>query len=569
VKRPGRIALAALSVMLVALLLPGVEHAAAQGTGGGTGGGTPGTPAGGTSPTGGFGADEGTSRSSDRDLVTGEHTAPSSETGSTLYQIPGRNSFPLAGPVDPATYRVGPGDLLLLQFWGRMSQSVALEVSPEGTLMVPNGGTVRVDGRTLSDVRDEVLARLKGRFIGVNMDLRLARPRMFRVYATGQVRQPGPMVASGAERVGDLLTAGMFAEGASTRRIELIHTDGSREDCDLQLFLGTGDGRFNPRLQDGDVIQVPSATEQIWAQGAVARPGKYELGVRDSLRTLLRLAGDPLPSADVNKVLLVRFTDPFRPDSVWLSLGDIYTRKVNLGLRDGDRLYVYFVPQYHEQREASIVGEVRRPGVYPILEGQTRVSYLVQQAYGFLPSADLSSIRVHRRNPVAGEKDPELDRLLRLSRHELTNSEYENLRTRLSGLREDYRVDWTRVQGNQDLDLLLRDGDIVRVERLVSSIRVDGEVRRPGIVNFAAGARIEDYIDEAGGFTDRAWRGKVRVTRAVTGQTLLARNVKRLDPGDFVWVPEKPDVTVWEQAKDVLTALASVATIVIAIRSVR
>src|SRR5262249_33430502 len=104
---------------------------------------------------------------------------------------------------------------------------------------------------------------------------------------------------------------------------------------------------------------------------------------------------------------------------------------------------------------------------------------------------------------------------------------------------------------------------------LVSSIRVDGEVRRPGVLNFVSGQRVSDYIRSAGGYTDRAWQGKVRVTRAVTGQTLLARNVRALDPGDLVWVPEKPDVTTWEQAKEVLTALASVATIVIAIRSVR
>jgi protein involved in polysaccharide export with SLBB domain len=471
--------------------------------------------------------------------------------------------------VDPAIYRVGPGDVLLLQFWGRLSQSVPLEVSPEGTLMVPNGGTLIVNGRTLTDVRADVLAKLRGRFIGVNMDLRLARPRIFRIYATGQVRSPGPVDASGGQRVGDILGPAMFAEGASRRRIEVRHSDGSREDCDLDLFLATGDESFNPWLRDGDVIQVPSATEMIWAQGAVARPGRYELGVRDSLRTLLRLAGDPLPAAEENRVLLVHFTDPYRPDSVWMSLGDVYSRHKNPQLQDGDRLYVYFIPQYHEQREASISGEVRRPGVYPIIEGTTRLSYLVQQAYGFLPFADLSSIRVHRRTPAAGEKDPELDRLLRLSRNELTASEYENLRTRLSGLREDYRVDWTRLQGNRGLDLLLRDGDVVRVERLVSSIRVDGEVRRPGIVNFVQGKKVGDYIRQAGGYTNRAWTGKVRVTRAVTGQTLLARNVGVLDPGDFVWVPEKPDVTAWEQAKDVLTALASVATIIIAIRSVR
>lgn len=503
----------------------------------------------------------------DRDL--GRGTAPSSERGSTLYSIPGRNALPLAGPIDPKVYRLGPGDVLLLQFWGRLSQSVPLEVSPEGTLMVPNGGTVPVNDRTLSAVREDVLSRLRGRFVGVNMDLRLARPRVFRVYATGQVRAPGPLEASGANRVADVLGPAMFSEGASKRRIEVRHKDGTREDCDLELFLTTGDESFNPWLRDGDVIQVPSVTELIWAQGAVSRPGRYELGVRDSLRTLLRLAGDPVPSAEESRVLLVHFADPFRPDSLWFSLGDIYSRRKNPQLQDGDRLYVYYIPYYHDQREASIAGEVRRPGVYPIVEGVTRLSYLVQQAYGFLPSADLTSIRVHRRSTTGAEKDPELDRLLRLSRNELTASEYENLRTRLSGLREDYRVDWTRLQGNGGLDLLLRDGDIVRVERLVSSIRVDGEVRRPGIVNYVSGQRVGDYVRQAGGYTDRAWQGKVRVTRAVTGQTLLARNIRTLDPGDFVWVPEKPDVTVWEQAKDVLTALASVATIVIAIRSVR
>jgi protein involved in polysaccharide export with SLBB domain len=143
------------------------------------------------------------------------------------------------------------------------------------------------------------------------------------------------------------------------------------------------------------------------------------------------------------------------------------------------------------------------------------------------------------------------------------------LRTKLAGQREDYRVDWTRLQGSKDLDLLLRDGDVVRVERLVSSIRVDGEVWRPGILNFMREESVEDYIAQAGGYTDRAWRGKVRVTRSVTGQTLLARNVRTLDPGDFVWVPEIPDVTIWDQIEKVLIPLTQAATVIIAIRSVR
>jgi len=401
------------------------------------------------------------------------------------------------------------------------------------------------------------------------MDVRLLVPRTFRVYVTGRVRAPGPVSANGASRVADVLPLAAMLEDASHRRIILRHRDDGTEVADLDLFLRHGDERLNPWLRDGDVIEVPTATDFVFVQGAVAQPGKYELGPEDSLLTLLHLSGEPLPSAEAGRALLVRFSTPTRPESLWVGLADVYSRKTNPALEEGERLYIYFVPRYHEQQEATILGEVQRPGTYPIAEGRTRLSYLVAASDGFLPTADLSAIHVHRRNPASGEHDPELDRLLRLSRNEQTASEYEKLRTKLAELREDYRVDWNRLQSEKNLDLLLRDGDVVRVEPLVNSIRIDGEVRRPGIMSYVRGRDVGDYVSEAGGFTERAWRGKVRVTRAVTGQTLLARNVRSLDPGDFVWVPEKPDVTIWQQAREVLTALASIATVVIAIRSVR
>ncbi len=493
---------------------------------------------------------------------------PDETAAAGLYQLPLGRTVTLPGPVDPATYRVGPGDVLLLQMWGKLSRSVPIEVGPEGTVLVPGAAVVHVAGRPLGDVRTEVLELMGKRYRDVNMDLRLARPRTFRVYLTGQVQRPGPVDASGALRVGDVLTGDQLLGGASHRRIEVRHADGTREYCDLDLFLQTGNAALNPWLRDGDVIQVPTATEFVWAQGAVARPGRFEAGVKDSLLDLLHLAGDPLPAAQAERVLLVRFKDPFTPESLWVSLADVYSRRQNLPLEDGERLYVYYIPEYHLQHEASIMGEVQRPGVYPIREGIERLSHLVNAAGGFRPTADLSAIRVHRKSTTSQERDQELERLLRLSRRDLTSTEYEVLRTKLAGQQQAYRVDWDRLQRNEDLDLLLLDGDTVFVERLVPSIRVDGEVRRPGILNYVAGRSIGDYVNQAGGFTNRAWQGKVRVTRAVTGQTMLARNVRTLDPGDFVWVPEKPDVTAWEQARDLLAVLGSVATVIIAVQSV-
>jgi protein involved in polysaccharide export with SLBB domain len=475
----------------------------------------------------------------------------------------------LAGTVDPKLYRVGAGDLLQLQLWGNVSRSFFLEVGPEGFVALPGAGTLRVDGRTLADVHGQVLDRMHGQLRGVKVDLRLARPRTFKIYLTGEAAAPGPMVVSAVSRVADAVAAGGLQQGASQRRIEVQHRDGTREVADVGLFLRTGDDKLNPWLQDGDVLYVPVATDFVEALGAVARPGRFELGPRDSLLTLLKLAGEPIPAADAERVLLLRWREDFRPESLWVRLADIYTRAMNPELREGDRLYLYFIPRYHLQEEATISGEVARPGVYPIVEGRHRLSDLVAAAGGFLRTADLSSIRINRRVPPE-EKDPELERLLRLSRQELTSTEYVTLRTKLAGLREEYRVDWNRLTAAKaERDPLLRNGDQIRVGRLVSSIRIDGEVRRPGILAFRTGRKVQDYVNEAGGFTDRAWRSHVRVTRAVTGQTLPARNVKTLDPGDFVWVPDKRDVTPWDQVREVLTALAQIATVIIAIRSVQ
>jgi len=476
----------------------------------------------------------------------------------------------LSGAVDPKTYRCGPGDVLQLQMWGRATRSLVLEVGPEGVILLPGLGTVQVNGRTLEDVSKDILERTKNQFHGVNLDLRLLRPRNFRVYLTGEVNVTGPQVAMGSMHVHDVLTSAMLKATGSRRRIEVRHTDGTKEIADLDRFERTGREHFDPVLRDGDIIYVPVATDFLFADGAVARPGRYELGPGDSLLTLFELAGDPLPAADAERSLLIRWGKPFQPESLWFRLDDAYSGRINPELREGDRLYVYYIPQYHLQHEASITGEVARPGVYPILEGRHHLSDLVAAAGGFLPGADLSAIRVQRRSPTANEKDPELERLLRLSRRELTASEYEVLRTKLANQREEYRVDWTRLQAAKDqLDLLLRDGDEVRVERLVSSIRVDGEVNRPGILTYVKGRSVEDYVYQAGGFTSRAAQSKIRVSRAVTGQTILAHNVRSLDPGDLIWVPERPDKTRWDYASDLLTALAQMATVVIAVRSVR
>jgi protein involved in polysaccharide export with SLBB domain len=147
----------------------------------------------------------------------------------------------------------------------------------------------------------------------------------------------------------------------------------------------------------------------------------------------------------------------------------------------------------------------------------------------------------------------------------MTDSEYEVLRTKLAARREEYRVDWFRLERAPELDIILREQDVVRVEPLIASVRVDGEVRRPGIVRFEPRRSVSEYVRLAGGFSERAAQGKVRVTRAVTGQTLRAKDVQALAPGDLIWVPERRDVDGWQLFKDLLTVAGQIAVIVVAV----
>jgi polysaccharide biosynthesis/export protein len=471
----------------------------------------------------------------------------------------------VTGPVDPNAYMVGPGDVFQLTLSGRVSRSEFLTVGPEGGLLVPGKGLVVLSGLTLTEARRKLLDRLVDEFRGVRIDLQLARVRMMRVYLTGDVKEAGPAQIAATSRLSEALPSTVLQDGASRRNVELRRRDGTRVIGDLELFNRTGNYALNPFLQDGDIIRVPTAVEFIHVRGAVAREGKYELGPADSLRTLLDIAGGPLPAAQAGGCLLVRFRAPTQAESLWFELPQVFAGTANPALRDGDHVFISFTSRFHTLEQAGVYGEVENPGVYPLVTGQSRLSHLIRAAHGFLPRADLSTIRVFRAARSA-ESDPEFERLIRLSQDQMTTTEYEILRAKLAARREDYRVDWFRLEQSPELDILLREGDVVRVDPLIASVRVEGEVRRPGIVEFEPRRTVDAYVKLAGGYSNRAARSKVRITRAVTGQSLRSKDVQEVAPGDLIWVPERADVTVWQHLQTLVTVAAQVATVIIAVR---
>lgn len=497
--------------------------------------------------------------------MTNAQEASSRPSGSSPTIAPDLGA-PLSAVVDPALYHVGPGDQLTLWLWGAISRSLPVLVGPEGEVVIPEIGTVNVAGSSLAEARELIRERVRRSLRNLTVDVQLSHLRTFRVYVTGAVTKPGLFVATGVNRVADLLPDSLLEANSSRRNVELRRADGTRVIVDLLGFQLTGDDVGGPWLREGDVLHVPVAARFIGAWGAVARPGPVELGPRDSVSTLLRLSGGVLPKALGEEASLVRWRSVSERETLAVRLLDGRVVAGDEPLRDGDQLYVLQHPGWHESMHVWVIGRVPREGVFPIRAGRTRLTEVIAAAGGLLEDADRSAVRLVRGLPGL-QGDAEFERLLRLSRAEMTVSEYEAFRARLAARSSDVRVDWTLLEaGRRDLDLLLQDGDVIHVDRRTNAVRVDGQVRRPGLVPYAEGRPASWYIGQAGGFTRRGARTQVRLTRSANGQGMLARDADQISPGDQLWVPERPDISPWQYMRDVLVVGAQLATIWLVVR---
>jgi polysaccharide export outer membrane protein len=137
---------------------------------------------------------------------------------------------------------------------------------------------------------------------GVN----LAEPRTFLVQVVDAVSKPASYPARAIDRVATVIQrAGGITQNGSRRRIEVRRRDGSTVTADLLLYALTGDVKHNPYVLDGDVVRVPYQTLVATIEGAVNRPGRYELVGTSDLSELVELAGGLTPMATTGLPVMV------------------------------------------------------------------------------------------------------------------------------------------------------------------------------------------------------------------------------------------------------------------------
>jgi protein involved in polysaccharide export with SLBB domain len=312
---------------------------------------------------------------------------------------------PIDVPVGP-DYVVGPGDELMVEYWGSSSQRLQITVDREGRAVLPEAGSVVVAGRSLGEVQQSIERLLMRQLRGITVDVSLGKLRTVRAYIVGDVKNPGAYdISSLSTCLSALIAAGGPTDMGSYRVVK--HYRGSKllEEVDLYDLMLRGASSSEIHIASGDSILVPPAGPQVTVAGAVRRPAIYELRNEQTLDQVLDLAGGVPVSGQLSNLKLERIEAHQRKEMLSVSLPQpdesppqqasparsghdgmealqVFKR---IQVQDGDAITVAPILPFSNST-VYLQGHVFRPGKYPYVEG-TKVTDLVSSFADLLPEA--------------------------------------------------------------------------------------------------------------------------------------------------------------------------------------
>ncbi|MEC8645913.1 MAG: SLBB domain-containing protein [Candidatus Latescibacterota bacterium] len=503
--------------------------------------------------------------------------------------------------IESGNYLVGGGDEFLI-FAPGMQSPVMNRVSAEGGIFIPKVGNVAVAGLRLSQARKAVQERFAEVVrVGV-LTFELYQPRSFPVTVVGLVKTPGIYSANGVERVSQVIErAGGLLPEASRRDIRLVKVsnlnplererlarfmtlgkvfeganDGVIKRVDFDMYEVAGQSRFNPFVEDGDVVIINASAGRLGSFGALKRPGFYNLVPGDKVSDLLHLSLGTTNDVDSSNVRLFRYQ---ADNKTRISL-DVNMKAIAEGdsvadieLHSNDWLNVGSVPEFQPRSEVFISGEVVFPGYYVISPQGMSLRDIIELAGGFTEYASLSEARIVRRaspdnsgTSRAGVEmiDPEFERIRFVPVSERTEDENQYFIMKSRERVGQMSVDWNRLfkQGDERHNIPLLPGDELHVPRLSEAIIISGAVGQPGSVIYDSTFTAQDYIDRAGGLGWRASKD-VRLIKGLSGEVKRVKDGVRIQPGDRIWVKERPERDYWMIFSQAMGIIGQVSTVVL------
>lgn len=326
-----------------------------------------------------------------------------------------------------------------------------------------------------------------------------------------------------------------------------------------------------------NIINVNAITERggFTIQGLVNSPGTYPYADGTTLEDLILQAGGLREGASTSKVEISRrIVDQSATDAT-TQLAETFTINIENGIAAGqgkgfllkpyDLVQVRKSPTYTPQTTVSIGGEVLFPGRYVLESRNERISDVVRRAGGVLESAYIKGAYLSRKTT---DDNMMADReTLRFARANADSEDSISLaKLQISG-RYFVGIDMQKALDNpgSTFDFTLQEGDIIFFPQEQSTVNISGDVMQPNTVVYVPGKNLSYYVDQAGGYGERAKKNKAFIVY-MNGTIAKAKKSTPIEPGCQIIIPSKPEKPFdWNKVIALGTTLGSLATMTAAI----
>ncbi len=405
-----------------------------------------------------------------------------------------------------------------------------------------------------------------------------------RVELKGAVYRPGMFaIGDGLKTVRDLIDkADGVTEDAYTDRV-LLYREGPEKQLEVvaldlkDILRGAAP---DITLKRNDMLVISSVNEleergDVYIGGQVARPGAYPYAANSTVEDLIFQAGGLLEGASTARVdISRRIVDPSATEAT-NQLAQEFTVSIENGLAVGkgkgfrlkpyDRVEVRRSPGYAPQETVVIDGEVLFAGTYTLRKRNERLSEFVTRAGGLIDGAYIKGAHLSRRlseSELAARKEA-----LRLAMSNNSENMGDSIAIDKIDLSNMYNVginlEKALANPGSDYDLVLMPGDSLYVPEKQSTVKISGDVMFPNAVIYEPGKKLSHYINQAGGYGQRAKKGKAFIVY-MNGTVARAKRNTPIEPGCHIIVPSKPQNggTDWSKILTLTTGFMSVATMV-------
>ncbi|MCE8588822.1 SLBB domain-containing protein [Bacteroides fragilis] len=387
---------------------------------------------------------------------------------------------------------------------------------------------------------------------------------------TGTVRQ----LISRAEG----LRGDAFLNRALLRR---EHEDLTHEMIPVDLKRMMAGAVSDLRLQKNDVLYISSVKDiekegTLSIYGDIRNPGDFPYVKNTSIQDLIVKAGGLLESASMVRIdVSRRIRDPKSISSstvigksfaVELKNGLVMGEDKGFELEPYDIVFIRRSPGYRKQANVTVEGEVAFTGNYTLIQSNERLSSLIARAGGLSKEAYVKGARLIRR--MTADEMRQKNDVLRLS---VRGSEKASVSPVTLEASSTYPVgielEKALVNPGSDEDMVLREGDVLFVPKYVSTVTINGAVMYPNTILYQKGSSLSYYIEQAGGFGNRALKRRVYVIYMNGMVSRLKRRMgNAIEPGCEIIVPSKKGrkKTVAADVTGMNTSIASIAAMVAA-----